>query len=46
MTVPYEQIINAKPILSNFKYDLGFVGSRWGTYARGNLWEWEKKLNN
>lgn len=45
MTVPYEQIINAKPILSNFKYDLGFVGSRWGTYARGNLWEWENYLD-
>lgn len=44
MTVPHNDIMNAKPILSNFKYDLGYVGSKWGTYSRGNVWEWDNFL--
>jgi hypothetical protein len=44
MTVPYQEIQAAKPILTNFKYDLGFVGSKWGTKYRGNILEWETYL--
>ena len=44
MTIPYQQILKAKPILSNFKYDAGYVGSKWGTYSRGNVWEWDNYL--
>jgi len=44
MTVPYNEIQSAKPIVSGFKYDVGYVGSRWGTYSRGNIWEWEHYL--
>ena len=44
MTVPYEQIISAQPITDGFKYDIGFVGSRWGTAYRGNILEWDNYL--
>ncbi len=44
MTVPYKQILQSKPILDGFKYDVGFVGSRWGTENRGNLHEWDNYL--
>ena len=44
MTLPIKQIMSSQPILSNFKYDLGFVGSKWGTYSRGNIWEWDQFL--
>lgn len=44
MTVPYTEIQNSKPILDGFKYDVGFVGSKWGTRYRGNILEWETYL--
>ena len=44
MTVPYDDIMKAKPVMDNFKYDIGFVGSRWGTPNRGNLEEWDNFL--
>lgn len=44
MSVPYDQIISAKPIMSDFEYDIGFVGSKWGDMVRGNLYEWEHYL--
>jgi hypothetical protein len=44
MTVSYEEIMNAKPIMSGFKNDIGFVGSRWGTIYRGNILEWDNYL--
>lgn len=44
MTVPYKEIMSAKPILDGFKYDAGFVGSRWGTKLRGNITEWDSFL--
>lgn len=44
MTIPHKQIMESEPILNNFKYDLGFVGSRWGTENRGNLHEWDNYL--
>lgn len=44
MTVSYDEIMNAKPVMDGFKYDLGFVGSRWGTVYRGNILEWDNWL--
>jgi hypothetical protein len=44
MTLSYEDIINASPIMSGFKYDAGFVGSKWGTPTRGNITEWDSYL--
>jgi len=44
MTLSYQEILQSKPILSNFKYDIGYVGSKWGTNSRGNLWEWDHFL--
>ncbi len=44
MTVSYDRIMKAKPVLSNFAYDVGFVGSKWGTKIRGNVTEWEEYL--
>ena len=44
MTVSYDEIMNAKPLMDGFKYDLGFVGSRWGTMYRGNILEWDNWL--
>lgn len=44
MTIPYKDIMKAEPIMSDFKYDVGFVGSRWGTKNRGNLVEWDEFL--
>ena len=44
MTVPYHDIQAAKPITTGFKYDIGFVGSRWGTKYRGNILEWDSYL--
>jgi hypothetical protein len=44
MTVSYDEIMNAKPVMDGFKYDLGFVGSRWGTMYRGNILEWDNWL--
>jgi len=31
MTVPYQEIMKAKPVMNGFEYDLGFVGSKWGS---------------
>lgn len=45
MTVPYHIIQTAVPLLNNFKYDVGFVGSKWGTKLRGNILDWELFLN-
>jgi|GEM_PF-1817698 len=44
MTVPYSRIKNAKPVMDGFRYDAGFVGSKWGTRTRGNITEWETYL--
>jgi hypothetical protein len=44
MTVPYSDIMKSNPIINNFRYDLAFVGSRWGTHYRGNIFEWDKYL--
>lgn len=44
MTVPYHTLQKSTPILSGFKYDLGFVGSRWGSKYRGNILEWDSYL--
>lgn len=45
MTVPYRQIQAAQPIMNGFKYDVGFVGSKWGTRERGNILDWEQQLD-
>lgn len=39
--VPYQDIQKAEPIMSGFEYDLGYVGSRWGSLYRGNILEWD-----
>ena len=44
MTVPHQRIMEAKPILDGFQYDLGFVGSKWGTKERGNVSDWDQYL--
>ena len=44
MIVPYHQIKKTVPVVDGFKYDLGFVGSRWGTKYRGNILEWDSFL--
>lgn len=44
MTVPYQDIMKNEPITDNFKYNLAFVGSRWGTRHRGNITEWDTYL--
>lgn len=44
MTVPYDEIQKSKPITTGFEYDIGFVGSRWGTKYRGNILEWDNYL--
>jgi hypothetical protein len=36
----WSEIQNMKPIIGNFKYDIGFVGSLWGTVGRGNIDSW------
>jgi hypothetical protein len=45
MTVPHKDIMRSQPITDHFKYDVGFVGSRWGTKYRGNITEWDTFLN-
>jgi hypothetical protein len=44
MTVPYSDIMKNEPIIDNFRYDMAFVGSRWGTMHRGNITEWDTYL--
>lgn len=44
MTLSYEKIISAKPIIDGFEYDAAFVGSKWGTDTRGNIKEWNSYL--
>ncbi len=33
----WEEIQRAKPIMDNFEFDIGFVGSIWGIKGRGNI---------
>jgi len=33
----WDEIQNAKPVTDGFLYDIGFVGSIWGTIGRGNI---------
>jgi len=42
----YDEIMNAKPIMDNLIYDVGFVGSKWGNTGRGNLFSWDKYMKN
>lgn len=44
MTLSYDRIMAAQPITDGFKYDVGFVGSKWGTDTRGNIKEWNAYL--
>lgn len=44
MTLNYAEIMSSKPIITGFKYDVGFVGSKWGTSTRGNIKEWNNYL--
>ncbi len=40
----WEEIVNAKPKMSDFSYDAAFVGSKWGKVGRGNIDAWDKYL--
>ena len=41
-----EEIQNCRPIVKDqFKYDLGFVGSKWGQAGRGNTDQWNKYID-
>jgi hypothetical protein len=40
----FKQILEAKPVISNFKMDISFVGSKWGIVGRGNIDAWEKYI--
>jgi hypothetical protein len=40
----FKDILNAKPVLNNFKTDINFVGSKWGKVGRGNIDSWEKYI--
>jgi hypothetical protein len=44
MTVSHQEIMKSAPVIDNFKYDLAFVGSRWGSRYRGNISEWDTYL--
>ena len=44
MTVSYQDIMKSEPVTGNFRYDLAFVGSRWGSRYRGNISEWDAYL--
>ena len=33
----WREIQKARPIMSGFKYDIGFIGSKWGVVGRGNI---------
>ncbi len=44
MTLSYQDIMKASPIINGFKFDAGFVGSKWGTETRGNIKEWNSYL--
>ena len=35
-----EEIKNCEPVIDNFKYDIGYVGSKWGQVGRGNIDQW------
>ena len=35
-----EEVLNCQPIVNEFKYDVGFVGSKWGKVGRGNIDQW------
>jgi hypothetical protein len=38
------EIERALPVVGGFKYDVGYVGSRWGKRGRGNLEQWDSFL--
>jgi hypothetical protein len=38
----WEEIQSARPIMDGFRYDIGFVGSKWGVPGRGNADVWEE----
>jgi hypothetical protein len=40
----FKKILDSKPTMSNFKTDISFVGSKWGTVGRGNIDAWEKYI--
>jgi len=37
-----QEVKDCKPIMDNFKYDVGYVGSKWGKAGRGNTDQWGK----
>lgn len=39
-----DEIQAAKPIMGDFKFDIGFVGSIWGRKGRGNLESWHQYI--
>jgi hypothetical protein len=37
-----KEVADCKPVMDNFKYDVGYVGSKWGKAGRGNTDQWCK----
>jgi hypothetical protein len=35
-----QEIKNCEPIIDYFKYDIGYIGSKWGQIGRGNIDQW------
>jgi hypothetical protein len=40
----YDEIMNCKPIIDGFTYDMGYVGSKWGITGRGNTDQWNNYI--
>jgi len=41
----YNELQNMKPIITDFKYDIGYVGMKWGSVGRGNIDSWETYID-
>ena len=40
----WEEILNAKPNMTNLNKNISFVGSKWGKIGRGNIDAWDRYL--
>jgi hypothetical protein len=39
-----DEVANSQPIITDFQYDIGYVGSRWGWSGYGNVDDWDAFL--
>jgi len=40
----YEEVQECKPVMDGFKYDVAYVGSKWGVVGRGNIDAWQQYM--